>query len=71
MQLVAKAGITATATFNYKILPEVSAEVCYKQGQIRQKKCLGVFHQWADNQLELYVWYAYRGMCGWWVSHDD
>ena len=48
----------------------MSAELCYKQSQIRHKKCLGVFHQWADNTLELYVWYAWRGMCGWRVSHE-
>ena len=69
MQYVAKGGITATATFNYQVLPEVTSELCYTQSQLRVKNCIGIYHQWADNELELYVWYAWRGWCGWWVSN--
>ena len=69
MQWVAKGGITATATFNYQVLPEVTSELCYTQSQVRVKNCIGIYHQWANNELELYVWYAWRGWCGWWVSH--
>jgi hypothetical protein len=64
---VAKAGLTLTATFNYQVLPEVSSELCYKESQIRVKNCIGIYHQWADNTLELYAWYAWRGWCGWWA----
>ena len=71
LQLVAKGGITADIIFNYKVLPQVTTELCYKQSQVRLKNCIGVYHQWADNRLDLYVWYAWRGWCGWWVSHSD
>ena len=64
MQLVAKAGLTLLATFNYKVLPQVTTELCYKESQIRVKNCIGVYHQWADNTLELFAWYAWRGICG-------
>jgi HEAT repeat protein len=64
---VAKAGLTLTATFNYQVLPEVSSELCYKESQIRVKNCIGIYHQWAGNTLELYAWYAWRGWCGWWA----
>ena len=70
LQLVAKGGITADVIFNYKVLPQVTTELCYKESQIRLKNCIGVYHQWADNRLDLYVWYAWRGWCGWWVSHS-
>ena len=68
MQGTAKGGITATATFNYQVLPEVTTELCYKESQLCVKNCIGIYHQWANNELDLYVWYAWRGMCGWWVS---
>ena len=71
MQLVAKAGLTLLATFNYKVLPQVTTELCYKESQIRVKNCIGVYHQWADNTLELFAWYAWRGICGWLVSHSQ
>ena len=71
LQLVAKGGITADVIFNYKVLPQVTTELCYKNSQVRLKNCIGVYHQWADNRLDLYVWYAWRGWCGWWVSHSD
>jgi hypothetical protein len=64
---IAKAGLTLTATLNYQVLPEMTTEVCYKESQIRSKNCIGVYHQWADNTLELYAWYAWRGWCGWWA----
>ena len=34
---------------------------------MRVKNCIGVYHQWTDNTLELYAWYAWRGLCkyGW------
>lgn len=64
---MAKAGLTLAATFNYQVLPEVTTEVCYKDSTIKVKNCIGVYHQWADNTLELYAWYAWRGTCkyGW------
>ena len=71
MQFIAKAGLTLTATLNYQVLPEVTSELCYKQSQLRVKNCIGVYHQWANNELELYAWYAWRGWCGWWVSHGN
>ena len=71
LQLVAKGGITADVIFNYKVLPQVTTELCYKKSQVRLKNCIGVYHQWADNRVELYVWYAWRGWCGLWVSHSD
>ena len=71
MQLVAKAGLTLLATFNYKVLPQVTTELCYKESQIRVRNCIGVYHQWADNTLELFAWYAWRGICGWLVSHSQ
>ena len=70
LQWVAKGGITADASFNYKVLPQVTTELCYKESQVRLKNCIGVYHQWTDNRLELYVWYAWRGWCGWWVSQS-
>ena len=64
---MAKAGLTLAATFNYQVLPEVTTEVCYKNSEFKTKNCIGVYHQWADNTLELYAWYAWRGNCkyGW------
>ena len=70
LQLVAKGGITADIIFNYKVLPQVTTELCYKESKVRLKNCIGVYHQWADNRLELYVWYAWRGWCGWRVSQS-
>ena len=71
LQLVAKGGITADVIFNYKVLPQVTTELCYKNSQVRLKNCIGVYHKWDDNRVELYVWYAWRGWCGLWVSHSD
>ena len=67
-QGVAKAGLTLSATFNYHVLLELNSELCYKESQIRARNCIGAYHQWEDSSLDLYVWYAWRGMCGWWVS---
>ena len=75
LQFIAKAGLTLSATFNYQVLPEVTTELCYKESEVRVKNCIGVYHQWADNTLELYAWYAWRGICkyGWFklVSYQD
>ena len=68
LQKSAKAGLTLRATFNYQVIPEVSTEICYKQSRIRMKNCIGVYHQWTNNMLELYAWYAKRGWCSWRVS---
>ena len=68
MQRLAKAGLTLQATFNYQVIPEVSTEFCYKRSRLRVKNCIGVYHQWTNNKIELYAWYAWRGWCGWWVS---
>ena len=68
LQWTGRAGLTLTGTLNYKVMPEVNSEVCYKQSQIRVKNCIGVYHQWTDNKLDLYAWYSWRGWCGWWVS---
>ncbi|CAI8020933.1 hypothetical protein GBAR_LOCUS12470 [Geodia barretti] len=63
---LAKAGLTLQATFNYQVIPEVSTEFCYKRSRLRVKNCIGVYHQWTNNKIELYAWYAWRGWCGWW-----
>jgi hypothetical protein len=64
---VAKAGLTLSATFNYVLEPAVSTEICYTEGQLRWKNCIGIYDQWKDSELDLYAWYAWRGWCGWWV----
>ena len=68
IQLVAKAGLTVSATFNYQLLPEVTFALCYKQSKLQVQKCIGIYHQWKKNTLDIYVWYAWRGWCGWFVS---
>ena len=47
IQWVAKAGLTLGATFNYKVLPEVTAEICYKESMVRNKNCIGLTTHWS------------------------
>ena len=61
MQWTAKDGITASAPFNYQILPELTTELSYKKSQLHVKNCIGIYQQWAKINLELYAWYTWRG----------
>ena len=67
---MAKAGLTLSATLNYQLLPEVTSDVCYNTKGVKVKNCIGIYHQWTDNYINLYAWYAWRGWCGWFVSPE-
>ena len=59
LQLTVRAGITVRGIFNYKLTPQLSTEVCYVNS-ITIKNCVGIYHQWSDNEIVLNVWYELR-----------
>ena len=61
-QAVVRGGISVSAVFNYQLTPELSTKVCYTDFRVRTKNCLGVYHQWTNNKINLDVWYQWRSL---------
>lgn len=59
-QLVARAGISVSALFNYQLTPALSTEICTTNNSVKFKNCVGFYHQWVDNRIVLDVWYQIR-----------
>jgi hypothetical protein len=57
--LLARGGISVTGVFNYQLTPELSTKACFIN-HIRVRNCIGIYHQWVSNRIELEVWYQLR-----------
>ena len=44
------------AVLNYKLTPALSTEVCLTSS-VSVKNCIGIYHQWANNNIFMDVWY--------------
>lgn len=49
IQEVARCGITASARVAYQVEPRMSS--------LTYQICVGLYHSWPDNTIEIYTWY--------------
>ena len=62
LQEIARGGITVSATFNYRLTPELRIAACYINAPITIDTCCAVYDEWPDNRIAIDTWYQLRSI---------
>ena len=69
---MARGGIDLSASFNYRLEPAASVQVCTEYCTQSRRPCIGLYDSFPNNYLTLEAWYQLRRVrtCGrgWFVS---
>ena len=62
LQEIVRGGITVSATFNYRLTPELRIAACYINAPITVDTCCAVYDEWPDNRIGIDTWYQIRSI---------